>query len=70
MLNGRFGVNIIIYDLRNKLKLLMLTCSQVISQAQNGPKLLKQRNCKELGAHSQLLTLKGVKGRAEALGWD
>jgi hypothetical protein len=30
----------------------------------------KQRNCLELGAHSQLSALEGVEGRAEALGLD
>ncbi len=47
-----------------------LTRSQVPCWTQVGSKLVKQRNCLELGARSQLLALKGVEGRAEALGWD
>jgi len=47
-----------------------MTSSQVPSQAQDGPKLLKQRNCEELGAHSQLSALEGVEGCVEAPRWD
>jgi hypothetical protein len=32
--------------------------------------VLKQRNCGDLKAHSQLSALKGVEGHAEAPGWD
>ncbi len=44
--------------------------SQVASQTQDEPWLLKQWNCGDLKAHSQLSTLKGVKGCAEAPGQD
>ncbi len=37
---------------------------------QNGSKNVKHRNCLELGARSQLSTLEGVEGRAEAPGLD
>ncbi len=47
-----------------------LTRSQVLCWTQVGSKLIKQQNCLELGACSQLSTLKGVEGCAEALGWD
>ncbi len=40
----------------------LLTRSQVPSQAQNGPKLLKQQNCEELEACFQLSALEGVEG--------
>jgi hypothetical protein len=46
-----------------------VTCSQVPCWTQVGSKLIKQRNCLELGAHSQLSALKGVEGRAKAPGW-
>ncbi len=42
--------------------------SQVPSSTQEGSELFKQRNYEEFGALSQLSTLKGVEGRAEALG--
>jgi hypothetical protein len=32
--------------------------------------VVKQRNCLELGARSQLSALKGIEGCAEAPGWD
>jgi hypothetical protein len=41
-----------------------------IVTAQDGPWFLKQRNCGDLRAHSQLSALKGVEARAEASGWD
>ncbi len=44
--------------------------SQVPSQAQGGPWFLKQRNCGDLRARSQLPTLKRVEGRVEAPGWN
>jgi hypothetical protein len=44
--------------------------SQVPCWAQVGSKLVKQRNCLELEARSQLSALKGVEGRAETPGWD
>jgi hypothetical protein len=44
--------------------------SQVPCWTQVGSKLVKQLNCWELWARSQLSTLKGVEGCAEALGWD
>ncbi len=44
--------------------------SQVPCWTQVGSKSVKQRNCLELGACSQLSTLKGVEGRVEAPGWD
>ncbi len=47
-----------------------MTRSQVLSETQDGFELLKQWNCEDLGAHFQLSTLKGVKGRAEAPEWD
>ncbi len=47
-----------------------LTRSQVPSQAQDGPWFLKQRNCGDLRARSQLLALKGIEGCAKALGWN
>jgi hypothetical protein len=47
-----------------------MTRSQVPSWTQDGPKLFKQRNCEERGAHSQFLALEGVEGHVEALGWD
>jgi len=43
-----------------------MTCSQVPSYIEDGPKLLKQWNCEKLGARSQLSALEGVKGRVEA----
>ncbi len=47
-----------------------MTHSQVPSQAQDGPQFLKQRNCGDLRARSQLSALKGVEGRVEVSGWD
>jgi hypothetical protein len=44
--------------------------SQVPCWTQVGSKSVKQRNCLELGARSQLSALKGVEGRAKALRWD
>jgi hypothetical protein len=43
-----------------------MTRSQVPIKTQEGSKLLKQRNCEELGACSQLSALKGVEGLVEA----
>jgi hypothetical protein len=50
--------------------ILMLTHSQVPCWTQVGSKSVKQRNCLEFEARSQLSTLKGVKGHAEFSGWD
>ncbi len=47
-----------------------VTCSQVPSQAQGGPQFLKQRNCEDLRAFSQLSALKRVEGRVEASEWN
>jgi hypothetical protein len=44
--------------------------NKLLTRSQVGSKLVKQRNCLELGAHSKLSALKGVEGHAEALGWD
>ncbi len=49
---------------------LLLTRSQIPCWTQVGSKSIKQRNCLELGACSQLSALKGVEGPAEVLGWD
>jgi hypothetical protein len=49
---------------------LIMMRSQVPSYAQEGPWFLKQRNCGDLRARSQLSALKGVKRRAEAPGWN
>jgi len=43
-----------------------MTRSQVLGWSQVGTKLFKLRNCGGLGARSQLSTLKGVEGHAEA----
>jgi len=51
-------------------KVSHVTHSQVPSQTQDGLWFLKQWNCGDLRAQSQLLTLKGVEGHVEALGWD
>jgi hypothetical protein len=50
--------------------IVVLTCSKVPCWTQAGSKSVKQRNYLELGARSQLLVLKRVEGRAEALEWD
>ncbi len=42
-----------------------MTRSQVFSSTQDGSKLFTQQNYEELRARSQLLTLKGVEGRAK-----
>jgi hypothetical protein len=47
-----------------------MTHSQVPCWTQVESKSVKQWNCLELAAHSQLSALKGVEGHAEALGWD
>ncbi len=47
-----------------------MTHSQVPCWTQIGSKLIKQRNCLELKACSQLSTLKGVEGRVEVQGWN
>jgi hypothetical protein len=47
-----------------------LTCTQAPCYTQDESKWVKQWNCLKLGARSQLSALEGVKGRAEALGWD
>jgi hypothetical protein len=44
--------------------------SQVPCWTQVGSKSVKQRNCEEFRARSQLSALKGVEGRAKAPGWD
>jgi len=49
---------------------LNVTCSQVPCWTQVGFMSVKQWNCLELEARSQLSAFKGVKGRAEVLGWD
>ncbi len=49
---------------------LLLTRSQVPCWTQVGSKSIKQRNCLELGAHSQFSALKGVEGHVEVSGWD
>jgi hypothetical protein len=54
----------------NFLVVPFMTRSQVPCWTQVGSKSSKQWNCLELGACSQLSTLKGVEGRAEALEWD
>jgi hypothetical protein len=48
----------------------ILTRSQDPSWTQVGSESVKQRNCLELGARSQLSALKGVEGHAETPGWD
>jgi len=52
------------------LPIIPMMCSQVPYWTQVGSKLVKQHNCLELRARSQLSALKVVEGRAEALGWD
>ncbi len=47
-----------------------VTRTQAPYQIQDESTWVKQRNCLKLGACSQLSTLKGVEGRAEAPGWD
>jgi hypothetical protein len=44
--------------------------SQVLCWTQVGSKSVKQQNCLEPGARSQLSALKGVEGRAKVSGWD
>jgi hypothetical protein len=47
-----------------------MTHSQVPCWTQVGSKSIKQRNCLELKARSQLSALNGVEGHAKALRWD
>ncbi len=47
---------------------LLLMHPQAFCQTQDESKRVKQRNCLELGARSQLLALEGVEGRDEAPG--
>ncbi len=59
----------LLVPLRRKLQ-LRLMCSQVFSQTQDGSELLKQRNCEEFKARSQLSALKEVEVHVKASGWD
>ncbi len=47
-----------------------MTRTQAPCQTQDESKWVKHRNYLKLGARSQLSALEGVKGHAEALGWD
>ncbi len=47
-----------------------LTYSQVPSRTQDGPWLLKERNCGNLKTRSKLSAQKGVEGRVEVPGYD
>jgi hypothetical protein len=47
-----------------------MTHPQAPYYTQDESMIVKQRNCLELGAHSQLSALEGVERRAEVLGLD
>jgi len=56
--------------LETKFEQVQLRKTLIVTHSQVGSKLVKQWNCLELGAHSQLSALKGVEGRVDAPGWD
>ncbi len=56
--------------LETKFEQVQLRKTLIVTHSQVGSKLVKQWNCLEFGAHSQLSALKGVEGRVDAPGWD
>jgi len=67
--NNAHHIGVKVLSKNEPIALDKLTCSQVPRWTQVGSKSVKQWNCLKLGARSQLSTLKGVEGRAEAPGW-